>query len=329
MTSSVSGKRSPAELIARASRPDVSGRGGGDGNRTRVDGFAGRCLTTRPLHRKGIEPGEDVLAPRSLRADDGIRTRDPHLGKVMRYQLRHIRIAPRLAVAHRVARMNISRRSSGNTNRGAETSPELCGPGHGTALDRAAPPSHARPRVPRTPHGPPQPVRMVEARMVEADGRGPTAQLATRARAITHRDPHGPRRARPLRARPPAPTPPAGPRPGYPVSDPPTPRGAELGHGPGLDTVFRCRGETARNARSYSSAEERSVHTGEVTGSNPVRTTLEAGESPRRPPDSITETGGRPHFSRSGPCWQRHDAAAHSPRLPLHVSNDGAPELIE
>jgi hypothetical protein len=27
------------------------------------------------------------------RADDGIRTRDPHLGKVMRYQLRYIRIA--------------------------------------------------------------------------------------------------------------------------------------------------------------------------------------------------------------------------------------------
>ena len=25
------------------------------------------------------------------RADDGIRTRDPHLGKVMRYQLRYIR----------------------------------------------------------------------------------------------------------------------------------------------------------------------------------------------------------------------------------------------
>jgi hypothetical protein len=29
-----------------------------------------------------------------LRADDGIRTRDPHLGKVMRYQLRYVR-APR------------------------------------------------------------------------------------------------------------------------------------------------------------------------------------------------------------------------------------------
>jgi hypothetical protein len=52
-----------------------------------VHGFAGRCLTTRPLHHWGLMP----LHPR---ADDGIRTRDPHLGKVMRYQLRYIR-APR------------------------------------------------------------------------------------------------------------------------------------------------------------------------------------------------------------------------------------------
>jgi hypothetical protein len=29
---------------------------------------------------------------RHLRADDGIRTRDPHLGKVMLYQLSHVRI---------------------------------------------------------------------------------------------------------------------------------------------------------------------------------------------------------------------------------------------
>ena len=36
--------------------------------------------------------------PLHLRADDGIRTRDPHLGKVMRYQLRYIRIAPPGAV---------------------------------------------------------------------------------------------------------------------------------------------------------------------------------------------------------------------------------------
>ena len=32
-----------------------------------------------------MRPGE------TLRADDGIRTRDPHLGKVMRYQLRYVR----------------------------------------------------------------------------------------------------------------------------------------------------------------------------------------------------------------------------------------------
>ena len=29
---------------------------------------------------------------RHLRADDGIRTRDPHLGKVMLYQLSHVRM---------------------------------------------------------------------------------------------------------------------------------------------------------------------------------------------------------------------------------------------
>ena len=78
MTSSVSGKRSPAELIAQ-----VLKKRGGDGNRTRVHGFAGRCLATRPLHRRCFHHG----------ADDGIRTRDPHLGKVMRYQLRYIRTA--------------------------------------------------------------------------------------------------------------------------------------------------------------------------------------------------------------------------------------------
>ena len=49
--------------------------GGEDGIRTRVDGFAGRCLASRPLHRF-----QD-----SLRADDEIRTRDPNLGKVVRY----------------------------------------------------------------------------------------------------------------------------------------------------------------------------------------------------------------------------------------------------
>ena len=76
VTSSVSGKRATAAPIARAVLR------GGDGIRTRVYGFAGRCLASRPLHRSSRATGGPV--PR-LRADDGIRTRDPHLGKVMLY----------------------------------------------------------------------------------------------------------------------------------------------------------------------------------------------------------------------------------------------------
>ena len=36
-----------------------------------------------------------MLAPELKRADDGIRTRDPHLGKVMLYQLSHVRVQVR------------------------------------------------------------------------------------------------------------------------------------------------------------------------------------------------------------------------------------------
>ena len=57
VTSSVSGKRSPAELNAH--------------NRLKKE----------------------------TRADDETRTRDPHLGKVMRYQLRYIRMHPKHVVS--------------------------------------------------------------------------------------------------------------------------------------------------------------------------------------------------------------------------------------
>ena len=45
--------------------------------------------------------GENITAIRPLTwtffgADDGIRTRDPHLGKVMLYQLSHVRVSGRL-----------------------------------------------------------------------------------------------------------------------------------------------------------------------------------------------------------------------------------------
>ena len=81
VTSSVSGKRATAAPIAQR----VVLRGG-DGIRTHVYGFAGRCLASRPLHpetavQSGFGADQDVC----LRADDGIRTRDPHLGKVMLY----------------------------------------------------------------------------------------------------------------------------------------------------------------------------------------------------------------------------------------------------
>ena len=47
----------------------------------------------QPLHQAlRLAPAEAINAPDRLRADDEIRTRDPHLGKVMLYQLSHIRV---------------------------------------------------------------------------------------------------------------------------------------------------------------------------------------------------------------------------------------------
>src|SRR4051812_27047813 len=84
VTSSVSGKRATAAPIAQV----FEGCRGGDGIRTRVHGFAGRCLASRPLHR-GAQPADLV------RADDRVRTGDLNLGKVALYQLSYVRVAPR------------------------------------------------------------------------------------------------------------------------------------------------------------------------------------------------------------------------------------------
>ena len=66
VTSSVSGKRSPAELIAlhHSECTVIMHCGtallrGGNGIRTRVHGFAGRCLASRPSHRGG-NPGDGL-----------------------------------------------------------------------------------------------------------------------------------------------------------------------------------------------------------------------------------------------------------------------------
>ena len=53
-----------------------------------------------------------------LRADDGIRTRDPHLGKVMRYQLRYVRTILR-------SRGNHIRPAHTGTNQGDNAAPSL------------------------------------------------------------------------------------------------------------------------------------------------------------------------------------------------------------
>jgi hypothetical protein len=79
VTSSVSGKRSPAELIA----PGL----------TEVEtGFEPVYTALQAVASPLGHSTEEVRLWRP-RADDGTRTRDPHLGKVMRYQLRYVRTA--------------------------------------------------------------------------------------------------------------------------------------------------------------------------------------------------------------------------------------------
>ena len=73
-------------------------RRGGYGIRTRVHGFAGRCLASRPTHRRCSRIYVKRRSRRDVEcaapgADDRIRTGDPHLGKVMLYQLSYVRMA--------------------------------------------------------------------------------------------------------------------------------------------------------------------------------------------------------------------------------------------
>ena len=56
-----------------------------------MKGFAVPRLTTRP-HRHCNKKAGPGTGAGDLRADDGIRTRDPDLGKVVLYQLSHFRM---------------------------------------------------------------------------------------------------------------------------------------------------------------------------------------------------------------------------------------------
>jgi hypothetical protein len=102
VTSSVSGKRSPAELIA----PGL--------NCWRWRRESNPCARLcRPLPHHSATPPFGLM-PLHPRADDGIRTRDPNLGKVVRYQLRYIRVLR--ARSSLVAKHDTSPRMSTDTN---------------------------------------------------------------------------------------------------------------------------------------------------------------------------------------------------------------------
>src|SRR5664280_3333002 len=60
--------------------------------RTSPNGFKVRCPTTRRRGRDSISGGRPSRsAALGSGAEDGTRTRDPHLGQVMLYQLSHFR----------------------------------------------------------------------------------------------------------------------------------------------------------------------------------------------------------------------------------------------
>ncbi len=93
MTPSVSGKCSPAELITRVVLPKHRCRRGSCDNEFTAEvgtGFEPVYTALQAVASPLGHPTETAIGVH--RADDGIRTRDPHLGKVMRYQLRHVRL---------------------------------------------------------------------------------------------------------------------------------------------------------------------------------------------------------------------------------------------
>ena len=89
VTSSVSGKRATAALIAPVKAIELSGEVA-----TGIEpAYTALQAAASPLgHATVVESSTSEPASRFTGADDETRTRDPHLGKVMRYQLRYIRI---------------------------------------------------------------------------------------------------------------------------------------------------------------------------------------------------------------------------------------------
>ena len=100
VTSSVSGKRATAAPIAPKWAVQFSERWRRDSNPCK--------RLCRPVPSRsatppcGLTPRAEGLPKKTLytRADDETRTRDPNLGKVVRYQLRYIRVVPGCCPGH-------------------------------------------------------------------------------------------------------------------------------------------------------------------------------------------------------------------------------------
>ena len=58
--------------------------------------WCSRAVDGQPGHPP--DPPATPLPGKTTRADDGTRTRDPHLGKVMLYQLSHVRVRVIVAI---------------------------------------------------------------------------------------------------------------------------------------------------------------------------------------------------------------------------------------
>jgi hypothetical protein len=56
-------------------------------------GFYGTASVARPVAGQSATHEIRPVTAAAYGADDGIRTRDPHLGKVMLYQLSHVRVS--------------------------------------------------------------------------------------------------------------------------------------------------------------------------------------------------------------------------------------------
>ncbi len=232
------------------------------------------------------------------RADDGIRTRDPNLGKVVRYQLRHVRM-PRWRPSCRLRSPWCDENTNGLRRRCTNRLVTVCSLRSGGGPDR-----------PRTPAGSGRTMRSGR-RGVRSAGRCPPDDHW--ARPV--RSPCVPEGvARAAECAPRNATRPGGSRAGLAVSPPRADR---------VSVPPRNGPRMRERSRSRGSVEERPVHTGKVAGSNPAGTTVGGAQATRpallfsRPLAPTRSFSGSTGFffasARDRDCAPNRAAAGQSP----------------